>query len=112
MRAGERPRPVPGGGLPRSGRIHRPGGSSPIEVVLGRLDGVRARGDRRVARCPAHEDRRPSLSVGVGRDSRVLLHCFAGCTVVEIVAAMGLRIEDLFVGGPGRGRGSQHERLL
>lgn len=40
-----------------------------------------------MCRCPAHDDRRPSLSVRVGR-SRLLLHCFAGCTASEILRAL------------------------
>lgn len=31
------------------------------------------------ARCPAHEDRSPSLSLRDGADGRLLLRCFAGC---------------------------------
>jgi hypothetical protein len=37
--------------------------------------------------CPAHDDRRPSLSVRPGR-SRLLLHCFAGCTAWEVLKAL------------------------
>ena len=33
------------------------------------------------ARCPAHADRSPSLSIGVGSDGRILLHCLAGCAL-------------------------------
>ena len=40
-----------------------------------------------LCRCPAHDDRRPSLSVRVGR-ARLLLHCFAGCTASEILRAL------------------------
>ncbi|TMJ12594.1 MAG: virulence protein [Alphaproteobacteria bacterium] len=40
-----------------------------------------------LCRCPAHDDSRPSLSVRVGR-SRLLLHCFAGCTASEILRAL------------------------
>ena len=39
------------------------------------------------ARCPAHEDRSPSLSVTPGKDV-VLFHCFAGCNQAEIMAAL------------------------
>lgn len=49
------------------------------------------------ARCPAHQDRNPSLSVKEGDDGRVLLHCHAGCDSAEIVGAVGLRLADLFV---------------
>ena len=49
-------------------------------------------------RCPAHQDRSPSLSIREGQDGRVLLHCFAGCTHTAIVAAMGLSTRDLNAG--------------
>src|SRR5262249_51023915 len=48
------------------------------------------------ATCPAHEDRSPSLAVGVGRDGRVLLHCHAGCELDVILAALSLKTADLF----------------
>src|SRR5262249_10930488 len=47
-------------------------------------------------KCPAHDDRRASLSISEGRGGRVLLKCFAGCTFDQIVAAAGLTTEDLF----------------
>lgn len=40
-----------------------------------------------MCRCPAHDDRSPSLSVRAGR-SALLFKCFAGCTIVEIFAAL------------------------
>lgn len=40
-----------------------------------------------MCRCPAHDDRCPSLSVRAGR-SRLLLHCFAGCTAAEILRVL------------------------
>jgi len=47
------------------------------------------------ARCPAHDDRNPSLSVGAGSDGRVLLYCHAGCPAENIVRALGLEMRDL-----------------
>ena len=45
------------------------------------------------AKCPAHHDVRPSLSVT--RDgSNVLLHCFGGCSIARVVAALGLKMPD------------------
>ena len=42
---------------------------------------VRRTGDRLTARCPAHDDSTPSLSVAPGTDGRdIVLHCHAGCT--------------------------------
>jgi hypothetical protein len=45
--------------------------------------------------CPAHEDRSPSLSVFTGVNQPILLHCHAGCTVPEILAASGLTMSDI-----------------
>jgi putative DNA primase/helicase len=47
------------------------------------------------ARCPAHDDRSPSLSIDEGDDGRALLHCHAGCKVDAICSAVGLRVLDL-----------------
>jgi hypothetical protein len=70
---------------------------SPIELFVSRLDGARRVGrNSYVARCPAHKDRSPSLSVGIGREGRVLVHCFAGCSTHDVLAAVGLSISDLF----------------
>jgi len=40
-----------------------------------------------MCRCPAHADRRPSLSVRAGR-TRLLLHCFAGCKASDILRVL------------------------
>ena len=37
--------------------------------------------------CPAHDDRRPSLSVSIGRTA-VLFHCYAGCEQRDILRAL------------------------
>lgn len=51
---------------------------------------------RWVACCPAHEDRSPSLSIRETDDGKVLVHCFAGCSVSEVVSAVGMDLSDLF----------------
>ena len=67
-----------------------------IETLISRLDGVKETGHGKyVARCPAHEDKSPSLAVREV-DDRVLIHCFAGCDVYAIVSAVGLEMSDLF----------------
>lgn len=43
--------------------------------------------DRGMLRCPAHDDRRASLSWRLGADGRALLHDFGGCSFDEILAA-------------------------
>lgn len=80
---------------------------SPVDRVLGALAEVRRTGPGRwSAICPAHADRRPSLSVRELDDGRVLLHCFGGCGVDEVVAGLGLRMEDLFPPRRDRAPGS------
>lgn len=69
---------------------------SAVDVVIARLSQVRQRGNGWTARCPAHEDKGPSLSITEGDDGRVLLHCFAGCSAVDVVGAIGLTLADLF----------------
>ncbi len=73
------------------------------EEFLARLDGVRETSHPKwkwAARCPAHEDRDPSLSVGRGDTGKILLHCFAGCTEEAIVAALGVAPSDLLSNPP------------
>lgn len=67
------------------------------KILLNKLTRVRVTGKGRwQACCPAHEDKKPSLSVRELEDGRVLLHCFAGCSVSDIVSSVGLTLSDLF----------------
>lgn len=79
-----------------------------FDVVTGALPSFKATSaGKGMARCPAHKDRTRSLSVREFDSGAVGLKCFAGCTVDEVVAAAGLRMEDLFpprAGTPGGGR--------
>lgn len=63
--------------------------------TLARLNGVRRNGNGWMALCPAHADKNASLSI---RDEggKILIHCFAGCTVEAICAALGMTVCDLF----------------
>lgn len=67
-----------------------------LTEILNRLEGVKGGHGQYTARCPAHDDRRNSLSVSVGEGERILLHCHAGCSVRDIAGAMGLTVKDLF----------------
>jgi len=87
-----------------SGRVHRtehdpsagePLVSTDLDRVLARLHGVRRSGALWIALCPAHSDKSPSLSIGEG-GGKILLHCFAGCSVEAICAAAGIEVRDLF----------------
>jgi hypothetical protein len=82
--------------------------NEPLRVVLDALEAASCRprgggGERSwVARCPVsghgqgRGDRNPSLSVVVGDDGRVLVHCHAGCPTEIVVSAIGLTLRDLF----------------
>lgn len=71
--------------------------STAADRLLSRLEGVRSRGPGSwIARCPAHPDRSPSLSIRETSDGTVLLKCFSGCGAADIVAAVGLSLGDLF----------------
>ena len=64
--------------------------------ILQRLEGVKGRDGKYMARCPNHGDSTPSLSVSLGNDNKILLKCFAGCSTEDIVWSMGLTMKDLF----------------
>jgi hypothetical protein len=74
---------------------------SPIQRVISRLQELqcdpRKAGSEWEARCPAHDDRKPSLGVNEGDDGRVLINCRAGCSFEAVLAALGLEKADLFV---------------
>ena len=62
-----------------------------INTVLGRLTQVKAVGlNRWKAKCPAHDDHHPSLSVTASETGRILLNCFAGCNVEDVCLALSL----------------------
>lgn len=64
--------------------------------ILHHFEGVRKTGpDKFQARCPAHADKSPSLSIREMADGRVLLHCFAGCEVEAVLGAVGLTFRDV-----------------
>ena len=68
-----------------------------VNEFLSRLAGVKGGHGQWTAKCPAHDDRRASLSVSVGEGGRVLLNCHAGCSTEDICAALGLSVKDLFM---------------
>ena len=58
------------------------------EAVARALDGAQCSGDGWKARCPCHDDDTPSLSVSDGKNGRVLVHCHAGCSQSDVIAAL------------------------
>ena len=72
-----------------------------VQETLTRLQGVKKTGEQKwQALCPAHNDQKPSLSIAVGDDGKVLLHCHAGCCIEDICKALGIEEKELFVHGP------------
>jgi hypothetical protein len=88
------------GADPMTAPLKQPYQRQPLTAadLLGRLDKVKPTGkDRYMACCPAHQDKSPSLSVRFDTtDGRVLMHCFAGCEISDICAAIGLEVADLY----------------
>lgn len=67
-----------------------------VEQFVKELYGVRQTSQGWSACCPAHDDADPSLGIAIGSDGRILVHCFAGCSVQEICEALNLKIRNLF----------------
>ena len=71
------------------------------ERFLERLEGVRSTGqDKWIARCPAHNDQNPSLSIDK-KDGKLLFYCHAGCSQDEVIDA--LKAKGLWTTGQGGG---------
>lgn len=67
-----------------------------IDALLSRLEKVKKTGNGKwIACCPAHADRSPSLAIKEA-DGTILLHCFSGCGVDEVLDALGIPASDLF----------------
>ena len=47
-----------------------------------------------LCRCPAHDDKTPSLSVSKGNQVPFVLYCFAGCSFDSIIKSIGLEMQD------------------
>lgn len=88
------------------GRHPGPGPDEEGRALVERLGG-RWTANGGLCRCPAHEDRTPSLSVRPGR-TRLLLHCFAGCSAEEVLRALD-RERLLEPNAPGLPADSVHD---
>ena len=63
-------------------------------VIAGELArglGGRPQGNGWVARCPAHDDKTPSLSIADGESGTLLVHCLAGCSQAAVIEALRSR---------------------
>lgn len=67
------------------------------DKLLNQLTKVKRTGrESWIACCPAHSDKNPSMTITEKDDGRVLVHCFAGCSVDSILGAVGLTFDDLY----------------
>ena len=72
---------------------------------LAKALGGRRYGRHWQARCPAHDDHDPSLSISVSREGVTLVHCFAGCSQDQVIDA--LRHRGLWANGD-----ASHDRII
>jgi hypothetical protein len=85
--------------------------SAPVENLVERLHAKRS-GKGWIAKCPVHEDHKPSLSLDEGADGRALLKCHAGCSTDDVIAALGLTRRDLFPATSQRQSGNDARSTL
>ena len=58
------------------------------------------KGNKLSTRCPAHDDKNPSLAITEGKEGRVLLTCHANCTIESVCESVGLKLSDLMPARP------------
>ena len=68
-------------------------------TALAKALGARRSGRGWVAKCPAHNDRNPSLSISGADNGKILVHCHAGCSQDAVIDA--LRARGLWPNGHG-----------
>ena len=79
-----------------------------LPELLDRLTRVRQTKDRQWQTCcPAHEDQHPSLTISLGDDGHILMHCHANCSIESICEALGIQKKDLFVSASSSGNSSR-----
>lgn len=87
-------------------------GTATLDEVLERLRSWAEENNRPAPRrsgtnwsacCPAHDDHRPSLSVGPGDQHPFVLHCHAGCEPGEVMEALGLKWQGTSRSAPATG---------
>jgi hypothetical protein len=71
---------------------------SKAETILERLEMVRKTGSNKwIARCPAHDDGTPSLSVTeIEGGNRLLIFCHGGCGALDVLETIGMDWSALY----------------
>ena len=71
-------------------QLHNPAPAMTAESLAKALGGRKVGGGW-MARCPAHDDRKPSLSICEIADGKVLVHCHARCAQEQVIDALRSR---------------------
>ena len=67
-----------------------------LDALLSKLSKVKSVGPGKwMACCPAHNDKSPSFAIKLTDDNKILLHCFAGCSVPNVLDAIKMDMSDL-----------------
>lgn len=66
-----------------------------LSWVTEHFDDAVRNGDVFRARCPLHDDNKPSLSIAAGKNGGVVVHCHAGCLTSSLLSVVGLSLSDL-----------------
>lgn len=84
-----------------------------IENLLNKLQGVKSTSRNRwLCKCPAHEDKSPSMHIKLDDNGKILINCKAGCGVYDIVASIGMHISDLMPESPTHHRQKPHKQVM
>jgi hypothetical protein len=87
----------------------------PIDKIKEKLPNARFINGTCQTRCPAHNDRNPSLTIRTIENGVVLVKCHAGCTTEKVMEELGLKMSDLFPIGDvhkGGGRNPQKKSAM
>jgi putative DNA primase/helicase len=83
-----------------------------ISEFLDRLEQVKQiHPNQWMALCPGHHDTSPSLSIKE-KDGKILIKCFSGCAVGDILKPLNLETKDLFINGNGNGHRNTPDRKI
>ncbi len=69
-----------------------------LDVVAEKFAGYKKNCTGYLARCPAHDDTRPSLTISEGETGKILIHCHTGCPILAILTEVGLTTWNLMPG--------------
>jgi putative DNA primase/helicase len=69
--------------------------SAPAWVVFEKR-GLTQKGDYWLSLCPSHNDDKQSLGIKIGEGGKMLIHCYAGCSVAQVCEALKVDLKFLW----------------